>query len=111
MSTHMTLPDHPAGRQLSGVTPSGALTLGNYLGAFGRFAAEQDDGFYFVADLHALTTPHDPARLRHLTLSTAALFFASGLDPARATVFLQSSVRAHVELSYLLEATAHVGEL
>jgi tryptophanyl-tRNA synthetase len=98
-------------RELSGITPSGALTLGNYLGALRRFRNHQENGFYFVANLHALTTEHDPARLRELTLSTAALFFASGLDPDRATVFLQSDVAAHVELSYLLESTAHVGEL
>jgi tryptophanyl-tRNA synthetase len=98
-------------RELSGITPSGALTLGNYLGALRRFRAHQDNGCYFVANLHALTTEHQPARLRHLTLSTAALFFAAGLDPDRATVFLQSDVPAHVELGYLLESTAHVGEL
>jgi tryptophanyl-tRNA synthetase len=100
-----------ATRELSGITPSGPLTLGNYLGALRRFRAQQDNGFYFVANLHALTTDHDPAQLRDLTLSTAALFFAAGLDPERATVFLQSDVPAHVELSYLLESTAHVGEL
>jgi tryptophanyl-tRNA synthetase len=98
-------------RELSGITPSGPLTLGNYLGALRRFRVYQDDGFYFVANLHALTTDHDPRRLRQLTLSTAALFLAAGLDPDRATVFVQSDVRAHVELSYLLESTAHVGEL
>jgi tryptophanyl-tRNA synthetase len=98
-------------RELSGITPSGPLTLGNYLGALRRFRDHQDGGFYFVANLHALTTEHDPRRLARLTLSTAALFLASGLDPHRATVFLQSDVRAHVELSYLLESTAHVGEL
>jgi tryptophanyl-tRNA synthetase len=98
-------------RELSGITPSGPLTLGNYLGALHRFRAYQDDGYYFVADLHALTTEHDPQRLRQLTLSTAALFLAAGLDPDRATVFVQSDVPAHVELSYLLESTAHVGEL
>jgi tryptophanyl-tRNA synthetase len=105
------MPTLVATRELSGITPSGALTLGNYLGALRRFRAHQDDGFYFVADLHALTTEHDPAQLRSLTLSTAALFLAAGLDPARATVFLQSDVPAHLELSYLLESTAHVGEL
>ena len=98
-------------RELSGITPSGPLTLGNHLGALRRFRDHQDDGFYFVANLHALTTEHDPRRLRHLTLSTAALFLAAGLDPDRATVFVQSDVPAHVELSYLLESTAHVGEL
>ncbi len=98
-------------RELSGITPSGALTLGNYLGALRRFRDHQDNGFYFVANLHALTTEHQPARLRQLTLSTAALFFASGLDADRATVFVQSDVAAHLELGYLLECTAHVGEL
>ncbi|MFL6099194.1 MAG: tryptophan--tRNA ligase [Actinomycetales bacterium] len=98
-------------RELSGITPSGPLTLGNYLGALRRFRAHQDDAFYFVANLHALTTEHQPARLRDLTLSTAALFLAAGLDPHRATVFLQSDVPAHVELGYLLESTAHIGEL
>ncbi len=100
-------------RDLSGITPSGPLTLGNYLGALRRFVARQDhvQGFYFVADLHALTVQHEPERHRQLTLSTAATFLASGLDPARSTVFVQSHVPAHVRLAYLLECTAHVGEL
>lgn len=98
-------------RELSGITPSGPLTLGNYLGALRRFRTHQDDAFYFVANLHALTSEHHPAQLRKATLSTAALFFAAGLDHDRATVFLQSEVPAHVELAYLLESTAHVGEL
>lgn len=106
---------HPAptatGRQLSGITPSGQLTLGNYLGALRRFREQQDNGFYFVANLHALTTTHDPAGLRELTRSTAALLFACGLDPQRAAIFVQSEVTEHVRLSYLLECTAYVGEL
>lgn len=108
MSVHTTA---VSTRELSGITPSGPLTLGNYLGALRRFRTHQDNGFYFVANLHALTTEHQPARLRDLTLSTAALFLAAGLDPERATVFLQSDVPAHVELAYLLESTAHIGEL
>jgi len=111
METRSTIAENAGARELSGITPSGSLTLGNYLGALRRFVQQQDNGFYFVADLHALTSEIDPARLRHLTLSTAALFLASGLDPDRATVFVQSSVHAHVELGYLLESTAHVGEL
>lgn len=100
-------------RDLSGITPSGSLTLGNYLGALRRFADRQlhVDGYYFIADLHALTIPQDPQRHQHLTISTAALFLAAGLDPATATVFVQSQVPAHVQLAYLLECTAHVGEL
>jgi len=100
-------------RVLSGITPSGSLTLGNYLGALKRFVDGQrsQESFFFVADLHALTMAIDPAEARELTLQTAALFLASGLDPDLSTVFVQSHVRAHVELSYLLECTAYVGEL
>jgi tryptophanyl-tRNA synthetase len=102
---------------LSGVTPSGSLTLGNYLGALKRFADGQEGesgdprAFFFVADLHALTTAQPPEDLRRLSLETAALFIAAGIDPTRSTVFLQSHVRAHVECAYLLESTAYVGEL
>ncbi|PRZ43645.1 tryptophanyl-tRNA synthetase [Antricoccus suffuscus] len=112
------IPQTPAPtRTLSGITPSGSLTLGNYLGALRRFVDGQDstsgsrDSYYFIADLHALTMPHDPQQQRELTLETAALYFAAGLDPSRCAVFVQSQVRAHVELSYLLESTAYVGEL
>jgi len=100
-------------RVLSGITPSGPLTLGNYLGAVRRFVEGQDrsEGFFFVADLHAMTTGHEPARLQELTLQTASLILAAGLDPQLATVFVQSHVPTHVELAYLLECTANVGEL
>jgi tryptophanyl-tRNA synthetase len=98
-------------RILSGITPSGSLTLGNYLGALKRFAVADTDGTYFVSNLHALTTPHDPDRLRSLTRETAMLFLASGIDPKRSTVFVQSDVREHSELAYLIECTAYVGEL
>jgi tryptophanyl-tRNA synthetase len=97
----------------SGITPSGRLTLGNYLGALRRFAQRQHavHGHYFVADLHAMTTPHRPARLAELTRQTAALYLAAGLDPDHSTVFVQSHVPAHAELAYLLECTGYVGEL
>jgi tryptophanyl-tRNA synthetase len=115
---HPTTSARPA-TTLSGITPSGSLTLGNYLGALRRFVdaqrptadTAQEVRYYFVADLHALTTPQDPAESRRLTAETAGLFFAAGLDPELSTVFLQSQVRAHVELAYLLECTAYVGEL
>ncbi len=104
---------HRSPAVVSGITPSGSLTLGNYLGALRRFVAEQQQtrGHFFIADLHALTTDHDPIRLHDLTLETATLFFATGLDLSSAAVFVQSHVRAHVELAYLLECTAYVGEL
>ena len=98
-------------RTLSGITPSGSLTLGNYLGALRRFATDGDHGTYFVSNLHALTTPHDPAGLRALTRETAMLFLASGIDPGRSTVFVQSQVREHTELAYLIESATYVGEL
>jgi tryptophanyl-tRNA synthetase len=95
---------------VSGITPSGHLTLGNYLGALRRFATATDElGFYFVADLHAMTTRHDPRRLAALTRETALLLLAS--DVAAESVFIQSAVPAHARLAYLLECTAYVGEL
>jgi len=92
---------------LSGITPSGRLTLGNHLGALRRFT--DPDGFYFVANLHAMTTKHDPRRLAALTRETATLMLAAGLPAG--TVFVQSDVPAHAQLAYLLECTSYVGEL
>jgi tryptophanyl-tRNA synthetase len=92
---------------LSGITPSGRLTLGNHLGALRRFT--DPDGFYFVANLHAMTTKHDPRRLVALTREMATLMLAAGLPPG--TVFVQSDVPAHAQLAYLLECTSYVGEL
>jgi tryptophanyl-tRNA synthetase len=98
-------------RTLSLLTPSGHLTLGNLLGALRPMAAGAPDAdcFYGIADLHAMTTPHDPARLRSLVRETATLMLAAGLDDA--TLFVQSRVPAHAQLAYLLECTAHTGEL
>lgn len=92
---------------LSGITPSGRLTLGNHLGALRRF--KDPHGFYFVANLHAMTTKHDPRRLTALTRETATLMLAAGLPAG--TVFVQSDVPAHAQLAYLLECTSYVGEL
>ncbi|MBZ2195773.1 tryptophan--tRNA ligase [Occultella gossypii] len=99
---------------LSMLKPTGHLTLGNLLGALRPMAAAQRSPagsicYYGVADLHALTVDHDPARLRALTTEMARLLLAIGLD--RSTLFIQSHVPAHAELSYLLECTAHIGEL
>jgi tryptophanyl-tRNA synthetase len=92
---------------LSGITPSGRLTLGNHLGALRRFT--DPEGFYFVANLHAMTTKHDPRRLAALTRECATLMLAAGIPPG--TVFVQSDVPAHAQLAYLLECTSYVGEL
>ncbi|KAA1428318.1 tryptophan--tRNA ligase [Nocardioides antri] len=95
---------------LSLLKPTGHLTLGNYLGALRPMTAAQgDDAYYGVADLHALTVPHDPAQLRALVREMATLLLAVGLDSS--TLFVQSHVPAHSELAYLLECTAHTGEL
>ena len=100
-------------RTLSLVVPSGHLTLGNLLGAMRRWTVEQRDAetLYGVADLHALTTEHDPAALRALAMEQVALLIAAGLEPDRCTIFVQSHVPAHCELHWLLEATAYDGEL
>jgi tryptophanyl-tRNA synthetase len=103
-------------RNLSLITPTGRLTLGNHLGALRRFVDAQvgstsDDCFFGLSDLHALTTPQDPVVLRSTITEMATLFLAAGLDPARATLFRQSQVPAHRELAYLLECTAYTGEL
>ena len=111
MSTTTLPTDRP--RRLSLVKPTGHLTLGNYLGALRAMVAEQERStcFYGVADLHALTLTHRPERLRELTREVATLMLACGLDPAQATMFVQSQVPAHSELCYLLESTAYTGEL
>jgi len=94
----------PRPRVLSGVQPTGALHLGNWLGAIRNWVdlQESHDTFFCVVDLHAITVPHDPARLAEDTLTTAALYLACGIDPARSTVFVQSHVSAHSELCWLL---------
>ncbi len=89
------------------------MHLGNYLGAFRQWVADQHeyDSFYCIVDLHALTAEHDPATLRQLTLRTAMVLLASGLDPDVCTLFVQSHVPEHTELTWLLECTATYGEL
>ena len=91
-------------RVLSGVQPTGALHLGNWLGAIRNWVDLQDthDTFVCVGDLHAITVPHDPERLAQDTLTTAALYLACGMDPQRSSIFIQSQVAAHSELGWLL---------
>ena len=91
-------------RVLSGVQPTGALHLGNWLGAIRNWVDLQHDHdtFFCVVDLHAVTVPHDPQRLAEDTLTTAALYLACGLDPELCTIFVQSQVPAHSELCWLL---------
>lgn len=100
-------------RVLSGIQPSGKLTLGNYIGAMLNFVRLQEthECFFMVVDLHAITVPQEPAALREQTEAVAALFLAAGIDPAKSAVFAQSHVRAHAELGWLLTTTAYMGEL
>lgn len=100
-------------RVLSGIQPtSGSFHLGNYLGAVRQWVALQEthDAFYMVVDLHAMTLPQDPAELRDNTRLAAAQLLASGLDPERCTVFVQSHVPEHTQLSWLMECMTGFGE-
>lgn len=100
-------------RVLSGIKPTGQLTLGNYLGALKHFKKFQETGevFVFIADLHALTLPIEPETLRQNTCDLVAFYLASGLDPKKATIFLQSQVSAHSELNAILQNFLYMGEL
>lgn len=100
-------------RVLSGVQPTGSLHLGNYMGAIRNWVdlQEQYDTYFCVVDLHAITMPHDPQELVKSTRSSAALYIAAGIDPARASVFVQSHVPAHAELAWLLSCVTPMGWL
>ncbi|HWH06849.1 MAG TPA: tryptophan--tRNA ligase [Gaiellaceae bacterium] len=100
-------------RIFSGIQPTGAKHLGNYIGAIRQYVASQDQGdpLICIVDLHSITVDYDPADLRESTLSLAALLFASGLDPERSTTFVQSHVPAHGEAAWLLGAATSFGEL
>ena len=97
----------------SGVQPSGNLTIGNYLGAIRNFSAfsEEYHCFYCVVDLHAITVRQVPAELRRRTYETLALYIASGLDPEKNTLFVQSHVTGHAELGWILDCYSMFGEL
>ncbi|MEX1218100.1 MAG: tryptophan--tRNA ligase [Acidimicrobiales bacterium] len=100
-------------RVFSGIKPTGPVQLGNLLGALRHWVTDQDeaDTLFCVVDLHALTVPQDPLELRNRTLELAQLLIAIGIDPSRATLFVQSHVPEHSELSWLMECTASFGEL
>ena len=100
-------------RVFSGVQPSGNLTIGNYIGALKQWAREQYnyESFFCVVDLHAITVPYNPAELRAKTREVAALYLACGIDPEVSTVFVQSHVPAHAELTWLLNCITPLGWL
>ena len=100
-------------RIFSGIQPTGAKHLGNLIGGFRQYAAtqEQGEGFFCIVDLHSITVEYDPRELRERTLDLTAIFFATGLDPDRSTVFCQSHITAHAEANWLLSAVASYGQL
>ena len=98
---------------LSGIAPSGQLTLGNYLGALRSWVAMQDsyDCYYVLVDLHAITVRQDPASFAERCLDFIALYIACGIDPERSAIFIQSHVPQHAELSWVLNCYTQMGEL
>lgn len=100
-------------RIFSGAQPTGELHIGNYLGALKNWVALQDEyeSFYCIVNLHAITLPQDPATLRKATLDLARIYLAAGVDPEKATIFIQSDVAEHAELTWILSCIARMGEL
>lgn len=100
-------------RIFSGAQPTGQLHIGNYLGALKNWVALQDEyeSFYCIVNLHAITLPQDPRILRQKTLDLARIYLAAGIDPEKSTVFIQSDVPAHAELTWVLSCIAQKGEL
>lgn len=102
-----------AERILTGIKPTGQLTLGNYIGVLKNLpkAIERGESFIFIADLHALTLPIEPEVLKQNSIDLACFYLAAGLDPNKATLFLQSSVSAHAELNAIFQNYLYMGEL
>ena len=102
-------------RVFSGIQPTGQKHIGNYLGAIRHYVADQErygaESIFCVVDLHSMTQPFEPAELTSSTRDTFATLVASGLDPERAIVFVQSHVREHAELAWLFNCVATMGEL
>ncbi|RJS61714.1 tryptophan--tRNA ligase [Bacillus sp. PK3_68] len=97
----------------SGIQPSGTITLGNYIGALKQFTELQDDYncYFCIVDQHAITVPQDRLKLRQNIRSLAALYIAVGIDPKKATLFIQSEVPAHAQAGWMLQCVAYIGEL
>lgn len=100
-------------RVFSGIQPTGRAHLGNYLGAIRQWVATQDefDNILCIVDLHAITIPQDPARLKHEIREVAGILLAAGIDPERSTVFVQSHISAHAELAWILNCQIPMGWL
>lgn len=97
----------------SGIQPSGMITIGNYIGALKQFVALQNEYncYFCIADQHAITVPQDPKTLQKNIRSLAALYLAVGLDPNKATLFIQSEVPAHAQAAWMLQCISYIGEL
>lgn len=97
----------------SGVQPSGTLTIGNYIGALKQFVELQHDYncYFCIVDQHAITVPQDPKELKQNIRSLAALYLAVGIDPNKATLFIQSEVPAHAQAGWILQCISYIGEL
>ncbi|WP_117170882.1 tryptophan--tRNA ligase [Paraliobacillus sediminis] len=97
----------------SGIQPSGMLTIGNYLGAMKHFVDLQEDHecYFCIVDEHAITVPQDRLKLRDNIRSLAALYLASGIDPDKSTLFIQSEVPAHTQLGWMMQTVSYIGEL
>ncbi len=98
-------------RVFSGIQPSGDLHIGNYLGAIKRWVDSQDEAenIFCIVDLHAITVPQDPVQLRKKIRELAGIYFASGIDPEKSTVFVQSDISAHAELGWILNCFTPIG--
>ncbi|MEK3805659.1 tryptophan--tRNA ligase [Metabacillus sp. SLBN-84] len=97
----------------SGIQPTGNVTLGNYIGAMKQFVDLQNDYdcYFCIVDQHAITQPQDRLQLRKSIKSLAALYLAVGLDPEKATLFIQSEVPAHAQAGWMMQCVAYIGEL
>jgi tryptophanyl-tRNA synthetase len=100
-------------RIFSGIQPTGQKHLGNYIGAIAQYVAGQErgEGIYCIVDLHAITVAYEPAELRERTHDTAAILLSAGIDPTRSTLFRQSEVPEHTELTWLLSSVTELGRL
>lgn len=100
-------------RMLSGIKPTGGLTLGNYIGAISQFVKYQEEYemYVFIANMHSITVAQDPKELRQNTKDLIAIYLAASLDPKKVTLFLQSDVSAHAQLGWILTCHSYMGEL
>lgn len=100
-------------KMLTGLQPTGTITLGNYLGAIKKMVANQDkyDSYIFIADMHAITVPQDPVELKKNIRSLIAIYLACGIDPKKNKIYIQSENEYHANVSWLLECNSYYGEL